>query len=200
MHSLFAMRFILLLVVLFAVLSLFIAGLKLDPSRVPSPLLGKPMPAFISNDLQQPEKLIEQSDWLGQPALINIWASWCVACLSEHPLLMQFAQTSAFPIYGINYKDQRDDALQWLAHHGNPYTMSLYDIDGHVGIDWGVYGVPETFVIDHLGTIHYKHIGPVDERLIQETLIPLLKTLYAKQHSTAINDDPTIHPGMVDNH
>ena len=176
------MRLILLLVTFFSLLILFIVGLKLDPSHVPSPLIGKTMPAFAGEDLQQPTLQIEESDWLGQPALINIWASWCVACLSEHPVLMQFSQREEFPIYGIDYKDSREDALQWLEQHGNPYTMSLYDIDGRVGIDWGVYGVPETFVIDHAGVIRYKHIGPIDEALMQETLLPLLETLHAKQY------------------
>ncbi|MXX98372.1 MAG: DsbE family thiol:disulfide interchange protein [Gammaproteobacteria bacterium] len=177
------MRILLSFAVFFSMLVLFAIGLKLDPSYIPSPLIGKPMPAFSGDDLQQPEKQITQSDWLGQPALINIWASWCAACLSEHPLLMEFSQTETFPIYGIDYKDQREDALQWLKQHGNPYTMSLYDDSGRAGIDWGVYGVPETFVIDHVGTIHYKHIGPIDEILMQETLIPLLETLHAKQYN-----------------
>ena len=179
------MRIILLLVVFFAVLSLLAVGLQLDPSRLPSPLVGKPMPVLAGEDLQQSARRIEQSDWLGRPALVNVWASWCVACLSEHPLLMEFAQANVFPVYGINYKDVRADALRWLERHGNPYTMSLYDHNGRVGIDWGVYGVPETFVIDHLGTIHYKHIGAVDETLMQETLIPLLETLDAAQHGRA---------------
>lgn len=164
-------------------LALFAVGLKLDPSYVPSPLIGKTMPAFVGEDLQQPARRIEESGWLGRPALINVWASWCVACLNEHPALMEFSQRKEFPIYGINYKDSRADALQWLAQHGNPYTMSLYDIDGHVGIDWGVYGVPETFVIDHAGVIHYKHIGPLDEVLMQQTLLPLLETLHTEQYN-----------------
>lgn len=176
------MRFLVLFVVFISMLLLFSIGLKLDPSHVPSPLIGKTMPAFSGEDLRLPTKTIEHSDWLGQPALINIWASWCVACLSEHPLLMEFSKTRTYPIYGIDYKDQRDDALKWLATHGDPYTMSLYDISGRVGIDWGVYGVPETFVIDHVGTIHYKHIGPIDETIMQETLIPMLETLNRKQH------------------
>ncbi|MBC6413410.1 MAG: DsbE family thiol:disulfide interchange protein [Chromatiales bacterium] len=182
------MRIILSLVVFFALLSLLAVGLKLDPSRVPSPLVGKPMPAFIGDDLHQPGKRIDQRSWSGQPALVNVWASWCVACLNEHPLLMQFAQTGTFPIYGINYKDQRDDALQWLKRYGDPYTTSLYDIDGRVGIDWGVYGVPETFVVDDLGTIHYKHIGPINETLMQDTLIPLLEFLRGEQLSVDVDE------------
>ena len=176
------MRLIVLLTAFFAMLVLFAVGLRLDPSYVPSPLVGKTMPAFEAEYLQQPTQNIKQSDWLGQPALVNIWASWCVACLNEHPLLMQFSQREEFPIYGIGYKDVREDALQWLARHGNPYTMSLHDIDGRVGIDWGVYGVPETFVIDHAGVIHYKHIGPINETLMQETLLPLLQKLHTEQY------------------
>ena len=177
------MRLAVLLTAFFSMLALFAVGLRLDPSYVPSPLIGKAMPAFAVEDLQQPTQRIEQSDWLGQPALVNIWASWCVSCLSEHPLLMQFSQRHEFPIYGIGYKDVREDALQWLAQHGNPYAMSLHDIDGRVGIDWGVYGVPETFVIDHTGVIHYKHVGPINEILMQETLLPLLEKLRIEQYN-----------------
>lgn len=179
------MRFIVVFLVLSAMLLLFAIGLKLDPAHVPSPLIGKTMPTFSGENLQQPTSTVKHSNWLGQPALVNIWASWCVACLTEHPLLMQFSQEQTFPIYGIDYKDSREDALQWLDRHGNPYTMSLYDRDGRVGIDWGVYGVPETFVIDHAGIIRYKHIGPVDETIMQETLMPLLEALRNKQYDDA---------------
>lgn len=158
-------------------LALLAAGLKLDPSQVPSPLVGKPMPSFSVQDLHTPQQVLKHDDWLGQPALINVWASWCVACLSEHPILIGLAREYRFPIYGINYKDQRGDALAWLQQHGNPYAMSVHDENGRVGIDWGVYGVPETFVIDSTGIIHYKHIGPIDDSAVRDTIIPLIQSL-----------------------
>jgi len=180
-----------LFVVFFAMLLLFAVGLRIDPTKVPSPLIGQPMPAFSEPDLHAPQARLSERDWLGQPALVNIWASWCVSCLSEHPLLMEFSQTQSFPIYGIAYKDERADALRWLVQHGDPYTMNLYDVRGRVGIDWGVYGVPETFVIDHTGAIRHKHIGPVDEATLRETLTPLLEALRDAQHRAPTAAQPS---------
>lgn len=169
-----------LIFVFLILLALLAAGLRLDPSKVPSPLVGKPMPDFTVPDLHASEQLVQRGDWLGQAALVNVWASWCVACLSEHPSLTRFAKEYPFPIYGINYKDARTDALAWLEQHGDPYTLSLYDLDGRVGIDWGVYGVPETFIIDSAGIIRYKHIGPIDDAVVQQIILPLMQTLSAQ--------------------
>jgi cytochrome c biogenesis protein CcmG, thiol:disulfide interchange protein DsbE len=165
---------------IFAVLSAFLyAGLGLKPREVPSPLIGKPAPAFVLPRLDTPEQRLSVKDLQGKVWLLNVWASWCVACRVEHPLLVELAASGAVPIYGLNYKDQRDDALAWLQRHGNPYVASLADGDGRVGIDFGVYGVPETFVIDKQGIIRHKHIGPVTPDDLRDTILPLVKKLNA---------------------
>jgi len=163
---------------LFGVLALFLAaGLKLDPREVPSPLIGKPAPAFKLSRLDDPAALISREDMLGKVWILNVWASWCVACREEHPLLVQFAKRRLVPIYGLNYKDVRADGTAWLARLGNPYDASLFDADGRVGIDFGVYGVPETFVIDGKGVVRLKHIGPLTPEVIRDRIEPLLKSL-----------------------
>ena len=173
------MRFILPLGV-FLLLALFLAlGLKLDPREVPSPLIDKPAPAFAAPALARPEQQIQRDALLGQVWLLNVWASWCVACREEHPLLVEFSKRAAVPIYGLNYKDQRADALGWLGQFGNPYTDSVFDADGRIGIDYGVYGVPETFVIDRQGLIRLKHIGPLTPEVLRDKIEPLLKKLSA---------------------
>ena len=155
------------------------AGLWRDPREVPSPLIDKPAPAFTLAQLHQPAKTLGPADLKGQVWLLNVWASWCVACREEHPLLVEFAKKKVVPLYGLNYKDQREDANRWLARFGNPYDASLHDLDGRVGIDFGVYGVPETFVIDKTGTIRLKHIGPITPDVLRDTLLPLVKKLNA---------------------
>jgi cytochrome c biogenesis protein CcmG/thiol:disulfide interchange protein DsbE len=165
---------------LFAVLLGFLAvGLNLNPREVPSPLIGKPAPAFALARLDDPAQRITREDLKGQVWILNVWASWCVACRQEHPLLVDFAKRSPVPLYGLNYKDKRDDGLGWLQRFGNPYKASLYDIDGRVGIDFGVYGVPETFVIDKQGVIRFKQIGPVTPEVLRDQIEPLLKQLNA---------------------
>ncbi len=165
---------------LFAVLLGFLAvGLNLNPREVPSPLIGKPAPAFELARLDDPALKITHADLKGQVWILNVWASWCVACRQEHPLLVDFAKRSTVPLYGLNYKDKRDDGLAWLARFGNPYTASLFDVDGRVGIDFGVYGVPETFVIDKQGVIRFKQIGPVTPEVLRDQIEPLLKQLNA---------------------
>jgi cytochrome c biogenesis protein CcmG/thiol:disulfide interchange protein DsbE len=165
---------------LFAVLAVFLAvGLKLDPREVPSPLIGKPAPAFKLTRLDDPAATISREDLLGKVWLLNVWASWCVACREEHPGLVEFAKRKVVPIYGLNYKDQRADGMTWLSRMGNPYEASLFDGDGRLGIDFGVYGVPETFVIDKQGVIRFKHIGPLTPQVMQEQIEPLLKKLQA---------------------
>ncbi|MDZ7590395.1 MAG: DsbE family thiol:disulfide interchange protein [Rubrivivax sp.] len=165
---------------LFAVLLGFLAvGLNLNPREVPSPLIDKPAPAFELARLDDPAQRITQADLLGQVWILNVWASWCVACRQEHPLLVDFAKRNPVPLYGLNYKDKRDDGLAWLRRFGDPYKASLFDIDGRVGIDFGVYGVPETFVIDKQGVIRFKQIGPVTPEVLRDEIEPLLKQLNA---------------------
>ena len=162
----------------FLVLVLFLgAGLKLDPKEVPSPLIGKPAPAFALARLDDPAQTIRRDDLLGQVWMLNVWASWCVACREEHPLLMEFAKSKMLPIYGLNYKDKRPAGQKWLADFGNPYKASLSDLDGRVGIDFGVYGVPETFIIDRQGVVRFKQIGPVTPEVIRTKIEPLVKQL-----------------------
>lgn len=165
---------------LFVVLLGFLGvGLNLNPREVPSPLIGKPAPAFALPRLDDPTQTISRDDLLGKVWVLNVWASWCVACREEHPVFVEYAKRSPVPLYGLNYKDQRGDAINWLQRFGNPYTASLQDLKGLVGIDYGVYGVPETFVIDKQGVIRYKHIGPVTPQVLRERIEPLLKELNA---------------------
>jgi cytochrome c biogenesis protein CcmG/thiol:disulfide interchange protein DsbE len=171
------MKFLLPLI-LFLVLVVFLAiGLSRDPREVPSPLVDKPAPAFTLPQLSAPEQRFKSEEMRGRVWLLNVWASWCVACREEHPVLLDLARTRLVPIYGLNYKDERRDALSWLEEFGDPYTLSLVDAEGRVGIDYGVYGVPETFVIDRSGVIRYKQIGPVTAEVMQKKIIPLVKEL-----------------------
>ncbi len=170
------------LVPLFAFLALAIVllvGLHRDPREVPSPLIDKPAPTFSLTLLDDATRRLSSSDLKGKVWLLNVWASWCVACRDEHALLVRFAKTGAVPIYGLNYKDRREDGNAWLARMGNPYQASFFDQEGRVGIDFGVYGVPETFVIDKAGTIRLKHIGPLTPEVIATEIEPLLKKLDA---------------------
>jgi len=163
---------------IFLVLAVFLAvGLKLDPREVPSPLIDKPAPSFRLALLQDPGKTLAPGDLKGKVWILNVWASWCVPCLQEHPLLVDLSKQRVVPIYGLNYKDGRDNALKWLATHGNPYALSVMDADGRVSIDYGVYGVPETYVIDKDGVIRFKHIGPVTPKVLEEKILPLARQL-----------------------
>lgn len=163
---------------IFLVLVVFLAvGLKLDPREVPSPLVGKPAPAFSAPTLAAPERVLRKEDMLGKVWMLNVWASWCVACRQEHPVLVAYARAGGVPVYGLNYKDKREDGLRWLAQFGNPYVDTLFDNDGRIGINYGVYGVPETFIIDRAGVIRYKHIGPITPEALRDTIEPLLKKL-----------------------
>jgi cytochrome c biogenesis protein CcmG, thiol:disulfide interchange protein DsbE len=165
---------------IFFALAVFLAvGLNRDPREVPSPLIDKPAPQFALSRLDDAQKQISSTDLRGRVWMLNVWASWCVACREEHALLVDFAQQGLLPVYGLNYKDQRDDGLAWLAKRGNPYQASLFDGDGRVGIDFGVYGVPETFIIDQAGTVRMKHIGPLTPDVIRDEIVPLLKKLNA---------------------
>jgi cytochrome c biogenesis protein CcmG, thiol:disulfide interchange protein DsbE len=165
---------------LFVVLAGFLAvGLRLDPRKVPSPLIDKPAPAFSAPRLDEPAQQVALNDMLGQVWVLNVWASWCVPCRIEHPLWVEWAKTQQVPLVGLNYKDKRDDALAWLARYGDPYKLSLADIQGLVAIDYGVYGVPETFVIDKAGIIRHKHIGPISADDLRDTILPLVRKLGA---------------------
>ena len=164
--------------IIFVALGLLLAyGLNLDPRRIPSPLIGKPLPAFSLTTVADPARKVSRDDLHGRVYLLSVWASWCVACRQEHPLLNELTSRKAVTIIGLNYKDKREDALRWLGALGNPYELSLSDQDGRLGIDLGVYGVPETFVIDKQGVIRYKQIGPMTPEVWEQKLAPLIKEL-----------------------
>jgi cytochrome c biogenesis protein CcmG/thiol:disulfide interchange protein DsbE len=171
------LKFLLPLGVFFGLVAFLAAGLKLDPKEVPSPLIGKDAPAFSLAKLDSPSQQIRRDDLLGKVWMLNVWASWCVACREEHPLLVEFSKQKLLPVYGLNYKDGRPEGLQWLTRFGNPYDASLFDSDGRVGIDWGVYGVPETFIVDRKGVIRFKHIGPLTAEVIRTQIAPLVRKL-----------------------
>lgn len=152
-------------------------GLTLDPREVPSPLVGKPAPAFELPVLQQPDKRFVSGDMRGKVWLLNVWASWCAACREEHPVLVELSKRGVMPILGLNYKDKGEDAQRWLAQFGDPYQLSVVDADGRIGIDYGVYGVPETYLIDAEGVIRYKQIGPLTMAILEQKVLPLAKAL-----------------------
>jgi len=172
-------RFLVPLGIFFALLVLLGVGLTLNPREVPSPLIGKPAPAFDLPQLHRPDLSFTHKEMLGKVWVLNVWASWCVACREEHPVILDLAKSGVVPVLGLNYKDERSDGLRWLAQFGDPYQLSLYDHAGQVGIDYGVYGVPETFVIDKQGVIRYKRIGVLTPQLVRDKLLPLLKELEA---------------------
>ena len=150
-------------------------GLTLNPRQVPSPLIGKAAPPFELPRLDEPGKSFTQKEMLGKVWVLNVWASWCPPCLVEHPVVTELAKS--VPVVGLNYKDAREDALPWLARNGNPYQLSVYDASGRIAIDYGVYGVPETFVIDKYGVIRHKHIGPVTPEALRDEILPLVAKL-----------------------
>ena len=163
---------------LFAVLVVFLAiGLTRDPHEIPSPLIGKPAPLFTAPQLKSPGQQFSAKDMLGKVWILNTWASWCVACRQEHPILVEFAKTKTIPVIGLDYKDQNTEGLKWLASYGDPYDLSVTDRDGRIGIDFGVYGVPESFLIDKAGVIRYKQIGPITEEALRDKILPLVREL-----------------------
>jgi len=163
---------------LFLILVVFLAiGLGRDPHEVPSPLINKAAPTFRLPQLKEPAKTFSAEDMRGKVWILNVWASWCVACQDEHPLLLEYAKSGAVPIYGLNYKDKRDDALAWLDELGDPYVVSAADVDGRVAIDYGVYGAPETYLIDQNGTIRFKQIGPVTRDVWSDKILPLVQEI-----------------------
>jgi cytochrome c biogenesis protein CcmG/thiol:disulfide interchange protein DsbE len=174
-----ALKFLIPLAVFVALAAFFSVGLTRDPREVPSPFIGKPAPAFRLEQLHQAKAVFTPEDMKGKVWMLNVWASWCVSCRVEHPLLVEMARQGTVPIVGLQYKDKREDGVQWLARFGNPYVLSAHDLDGAVGIDYGVYGVPETFVIDKAGVIRHKQIGPITPEALEKTILPLLRKLSA---------------------
>ena len=190
-------KFLVPLLLFFGLAGFLAFGLTLNPREVPSPLIDKPAPDFSLARLDQPEQTFALTEMKGEVWLLNVWASWCVACREEHPVLVRMAQQKLVPVVGLNYKEVRGDgainargmaleaetsmaierARTWLKDHGNPYVLSVLDIDGRVGIDFGVYGVPETFLIDREGRIRYKHIGPITPDALQNVLMPKVEEL-----------------------
>jgi cytochrome c biogenesis protein CcmG, thiol:disulfide interchange protein DsbE len=162
-----------------ALIALLAIGLRLNPREVPSPLIGKAAPAFELPLLHQPDKRFSQKDMLGKVWIMNVWASWCPPCLVEHPVVTQLSRSGVAPVVGLNYKDARDEALSWLKRNGDPFQVVAADGDGRIGMDYGVYGVPETYVIDRRGVIRFKYIGPLNADVVQNKVLPLVKELSA---------------------
>jgi cytochrome c biogenesis protein CcmG/thiol:disulfide interchange protein DsbE len=174
------LRFLLPLALFAGLLAFLGVGLGLNPREVPSPLIGKPAPAFTLPRLDDASQQVSRDDLLGKVWMLNVWASWCGPCRDEHPLVNDIARRQLVPVYGLNYKDARPAAAGWLANLGNPYRATLVDADGRVGIDYGVYGVPETFIIDRKGVVRFKHTGPLTPDVIRSKIEPLLKELNAQ--------------------
>jgi cytochrome c biogenesis protein CcmG/thiol:disulfide interchange protein DsbE len=174
-----ALKFGVPLVIFALLVAFFAVGLTRDPSQIPSPLVDKAAPAFRLEQLHQPQLAFTPENMRGKVWMLNVWASWCVSCRVEHPLLVEMSRRNLVPIVGLNYKDKPEDGVQWLAKFGDPYVLSAQDVDGKVGIDYGVYGVPETFVIDKQGVIRYKQIGPITPEALEKKILPLIKQLNA---------------------
>jgi cytochrome c biogenesis protein CcmG, thiol:disulfide interchange protein DsbE len=170
-------RFLIPFGIFIVVVGFLAVGLTLNPRELPSPLVGKTAPDFSLPELHDPGKIISSNDLKGKVWLLNFWASWCGGCKDEHPVLNHLAQSGEVPIYGMDYKDRRDEALAWLKEWGNPYAVVAVDEPGRVGINYGVYGVPETYVIDKAGVIRYKQIGPLREDIVQGKILPLVREL-----------------------
>jgi cytochrome c biogenesis protein CcmG/thiol:disulfide interchange protein DsbE len=170
-------RFLLPLGIFVVVVGFLAVGLTLNPRELPSPLVGKPTPDFSLPQLYNQEKTFSPNEMKGKVWLLNYWASWCEACKEEHPVLTHLAQSGEVPVYGMDYKDKRNEALTWLREWGNPYPVVAVDESGRVGINYGVYGVPETYVIDKAGVIRYKQIGPLREDIVQGKILPLVREL-----------------------
>jgi cytochrome c biogenesis protein CcmG, thiol:disulfide interchange protein DsbE len=172
-----ALRFFLPLAIFLLIAFFLWRGLALNPREVPSPLIGKPVPAFSVPVLTDPAKTLTAAELRGKVYLLNVWGSWCVSCRDEHPVLVEFAKRGSIPIYGLNWKDKHEDAIAWLARFGDPYVASGVDRDGRVAIDFGVYGAPETYLIDRAGIIRFKQTGPLTHKIIADKIVPLAATL-----------------------
>jgi len=174
-------RFAVPALVFVAIAAFLLLGLFRDPQKIPSPLIDKAAPAFdlprlVTTDGADPGRL-SSADLAARPYILNVWASWCAPCLQEHPLLLDLAKRRLAPVVGIDYKDEPAHARAWLARHGNPFDAVASDRDGRAAIEWGVYGVPETFVVDAAGLIRYKHIGPLTREVVDRDLVPLIQRL-----------------------
>jgi len=166
------------LIAFLALVVLLGVGLRLDPDKVPSPLIGMPAPVFNLPLLHNPDASFSSESMLGKVWMLNVWASWCPTCRDEHPIWAAYTRTpGAVPVVGFNWKDKRVDGLRWLMRHGDPFLLSVYDSDGRVGINFGVYGAPETFLIDKQGVIRFKQIGAVTPKVLEQDILPLIKEL-----------------------
>lgn len=171
-------KFLVPLGLFFVLVAFLLVGLKRDPRDVPSPLVNKPAPVFVAPQLEQPEFNFSPSDLSGKVWMLNVWASWCVGCREEHPVLLDFSRTHTLPIIGLNYKEKKpSDGLTFLRLHGNPFNITAQDVDGRIGIDYGVYGVPESYIIDKQGVIRFKQTGPITPEILQNTIVPLINEL-----------------------
>jgi cytochrome c biogenesis protein CcmG/thiol:disulfide interchange protein DsbE len=171
------MRYLIPLVLFLGLVVFLAIGLTRDPHEVPSPLINKPAPTFKLSQLADPSKTFSAEEMRGKVWLLNVWATWCFVCREEHPMLLEIERSGTVPIYGLDTKDKREDALAWLRELGDPYVLSVSDLDGRVGIDYGVYGAPETFLIDKNGVIRFKQIGPITPDVWQNQILPLVKEL-----------------------
>ena len=153
-------------------------GLYLDPTELPSAMIDKPFPAFSLPSVEG-DKTLTEADLKGKPALVNVWATWCISCRVEHPVLTRFAETKRLRVVGYNWKDEPADALRWLEQFGNPFWLVLADVEGRAAIDWGIYGAPETFLVDANGMIQWKHVGPLTDAVINDELMPALQAIEA---------------------
>jgi len=171
------MRYLIPIGVFGVLVAFFFIGLRLDPSEVPSPLIGKPAPVFDLPELKDLSQRVSNADLSGRPTLLNVWATWCGGCRQEHEMLLQLAEQGGVPIYGLNYRDERTGALRWLEQLGDPYVAVAYDPDGSGSLDWGVYGAPETFLIDPDGVVVYKHLGPMTPSVWREEFMPRMSQM-----------------------
>lgn len=172
-----ALRYLLPLIVFLGIVFFLYRGLALDPRELPSPLIGKKVPDFSVPLLGEPSKTLSAAELRGKVYLLNVWGSWCVSCREEHPVLVELAKQASIPIYGLNWKDKQEDALAWLGRFGNPYVASGADRDGKVAIDFGVYGAPETYLVDRDGIIRFKQTGPLTWQIIEQKIMPLVSKL-----------------------
>jgi cytochrome c biogenesis protein CcmG/thiol:disulfide interchange protein DsbE len=174
-------KFLLPAAVFLILVAVFVVGLTKDPSRIPSPLVNNPAPEFSLPSLQDPNVMVGSANYANEMALVNIWATWCPGCRQEHDFLLELAQENIVPIFGLNWRDNRPDALQWLQVLGDPYIASAFDVDGRVGIDWGAYGAPETFLIDKNGIVIHKHIAPLTREIWERDFMPLIRSQETRQ-------------------
>jgi len=168
-------KFLIPLFAFLLLVAVFVVGLTMDPSRIPSPLLENPAPVFSLPSLQDPAVEVGSANYANSMALVNIWATWCAGCRQEHGFLLELAREGDIPIFGLNWRDNRPDALQWLQTLGDPYIASAFDVDGRVGIDWGAYGAPETFLVDRNGVVIHKHIAPLNREIWERDFVPLIR-------------------------